>query len=174
MNKKALFLGIAYSLCYIIFKLAVLLGDYTLSNFGYYYSTVIGAVIIIPFLFIAIYLVRKDYGGLIAGKEALRIGLTVLAVGMIVTSVYNYVEFNWKLKDISMAYFNGPEYLDNLQKEQIKNPDKLKVEHFPVIIKEKIEGLSAFKAATGKLVPLLFFGLGGAFFASIFLKRSTR
>ena len=175
MNKRALVFGALYCLLYIIFKLVILLGGYTLSKFGYYYSVITGVFLIIPFFFFAIYQVReKDYNGVIGGREAVRIALTVLVIGLIGTTLYNYIEFNWKIKDLSVAYFKSEEFLDILKKEQVQHPDKLKAENFPSIIETKISELSAFRAATGKLVPLLFLGLGGAFTAAMFLKRASR
>jgi hypothetical protein len=173
MNKKAIYISLIYTILVIIFKLVILLGGFALSKFGFYYSTIIAVVCIIPFMFLAVYMVReKDYNGLIGGKEAVRIALTVLAVSTIFISVYNYIEFNWKFKDIAVVYYNGAEYLEILTKQQLKNPDKLKVSDFPKIIDDQIAQLSAFKATTGKLIPMLLFGLGGAFLTAISLKRN--
>jgi hypothetical protein len=172
MNKKALIIGLVYALSVIIFKLFILLGGHTLSKFGFYYSNIVATFFIIPFFFLAIYLVReKDYNGVIGGKEAIRIALTVLAVGVVFLSVYNYMEFNWKYKDIATQYYTSDDYLQILKTQQAKHPDKLKTEDFPKIIQEQITGLSAFKATTGKLIPLLFIGLSGAFIASVLLKK---
>jgi hypothetical protein len=175
MNKKALYFGLLYSLCFIIYKLVVLLGGYTLTKFGFYYSTVTGVLFILPFFFLAIYLVReKDYGGIIGGKESIRIALSILAVALVITSVYNYIEFEWKFKEIAIGYYNSPQYLDILKEQQLRYPAKIKIEDFPKIVKDQIAELSAFKSVTGKLIPFLFFGLGGAFMAAIMLKRKVR
>lgn len=173
MNKKAVYISLIYSVLVIVFKLIILLGGYTLTKFGFYYSTIIAVVCVIPFMFLAVYLVReKDYKGVIGGKEAVRIALTVLAISTIFISVYNYIEFNWKFKDIAMVYYQSAEYLEILTKQQLKNPDKLKVSDFPKIINDQIAQLSAFKATTGKLIPMLLFGLGGAFLTAISLKKN--
>jgi hypothetical protein len=175
MNRRALFFGLLYCLTVIIFKLIVVLGGFTFSKFGFYYSNIVSVFLIFPFFFLAIYLVReKDYGGLIRGKEAARIALTVLVVGMIGVSIYNYIEFNWKFRELSVEYYNGNEFLNILKAQQVKHPDKVKTEDFPKIIKEQIEGLSAFKATTGKLFSLLFLGMSGAFVVSVLMKRSQK
>jgi hypothetical protein len=174
MNKKALFYGLLYSAVVIAFKLYIVLSGNMFSKFGFYYSIITGVFLIIPFFFLAIYQVReKDFDGSIASRDGLRIGLTVLAVGLIVTSIYNYVEFNWKADEF-VKYYNSAEYLDILKIQQVKNPDKIKVEDFPRIIKEQSESLSAFRATTGKIIPLLFIGLTGAFVASIIMKREKK
>ena len=174
MNKKALLYGLLYSLVVITFKLYIVLSGNMFSKFGFYYSIITGVFLIIPFFFLAIYHVReKDHGGYIASREGLRIGLTVLAVGLIVTSVYNYIEFNWKASEF-VNYYTSNEYLEILKVQQAKNPDKIKIDDFPKIINEQIATLSAFRATTGKIIPLLFIGLTGAFAASIIMKREPK
>lgn len=175
MRKRAIVIGLVYCLAAIIFKLCILLGGYTLSKFGFYYSNIAAVLFIIPFLFFAIYQVRRKEGqGVISGREALRVGLTVVATAVIVLSLYHFIEFNWKYRDIATQYYHSEEYLGILKSQQAKYPDKLKAENFPKIIEEQIAGLSAFKAATGKLIPLLFIGFSGAFIAAVFMKRNAK
>lgn len=175
MNRRALLFGCIYCLLFIIYKLVILIGGYTLTKFGFYYSNIVGMVFIIPFYFITVQQVRdKDFGGVISGRDAMRMCMTVLATAVIITSIYNYFEFNLKYKDIATEYYHSDEYLNVLRAQQSRYPDKIKTENFPAIIEEQISALSAFKATTGKLIPLMFVGLGGAFLASIMLKRSAR
>jgi hypothetical protein len=175
MNKKALWFGLIYCVAVIIFKLVIILGGYTLTKFGFYYSHILSVFFIVPFLFIAVYMVReKDRGGIIGGKESVRIALTVVAVAIIGTGIYNYIEFDWKFKDISSEYYRSAEYLNILKAQQVQQPDKLKTEDFPKIIEEQISGLSAFKATTGKIIPLLFIGLTGAFITAVMMKKSPK
>jgi hypothetical protein len=174
MNKKALLYGLLYCLTVVVLKLCIVLSGNLFSKFGFYYSIITCVFLIIPFFFIAIYHVRqKDYNGYIGGKQALRIALTVLAVGLVGTSIYNYIEFSWQL-DAYATWYKGPEFLHELAKQQKLHPDKLKTEDFPKIIQEQIGSLSPFKAATGRIVPLLFIGFSGAFAASVIMKRSPK
>jgi len=175
MNKRALIFGLLYCLTVIVFKLVILLGGFTLTKFGFYYSNITGVFLIIPFFYFAIKQVRnKERGGIIGGREASRIAITVLAVAMIVLSLYNYMEFNWKFKDIAIQYYKGTEYLNYLKNIQSQMPDKIKTEDFPKIIEEQINSLSAFKATTGKLLPMLIIGLSGAFATSALMRRSEK
>jgi hypothetical protein len=175
MNKRALIVGLIYCLVVIIFKLVILLGGYTLTRFGFYYSNVVGVFLIIPFFIIAIHQVReKDFGGIISGRDAVRMALTVLAVSMIVLSIYNYIEFNWKYKELAIEYYNSPEYLQILKDWSAKQPDKIKIDDFPNIIQEQIGALSAGKATTGKLFPLILIGLSGAFICGLAMKRGPK
>lgn len=175
MNKRALLVGIIYCVTFIIFKLIVLLGGFTLTKFGFYYSGIVAIFAIIPFFILAVYLAReKDFGGVIGGRDAVRMSLTVLAVAVVITSVYNYIEFDWKYKDIAIEYYNSAEYTEVLKKMQTKMPDKIKTEDFPKIIKEQIGALSAGKATTGKLFPLVLIGLSGAFITAMIMKRGKK
>ncbi|MBA3665650.1 MAG: DUF4199 domain-containing protein [Bacteroidetes bacterium] len=175
MNKRALLIGLLYCVTVIIFKLIILLGGYTLTRFGFYYSNIVGIFMIIPFLIIAIQQVRdKDFGGIISGKDAVRIALTVLAVAAVILSAYNYIEFNWKFKEIAIQYYNSPEYLQILKDWQVKQPERIKIDNFNKIIDEQIGALSASKAMTGKLFPLILIGLSGAFISAMIMKRGPR
>ncbi|MBX3165675.1 MAG: DUF4199 domain-containing protein [Bacteroidetes bacterium] len=172
MNKRALNFGLLYSLTVIVFKLIILLGGFTLTKFGFYYSNIVSVFLILPFFYLAIHQVRdKDYEGAISGREAMRMALTVLAVGIVVLGVYHYIEFNWKFKEIAVQYYNSNDYLEVLQRMQSQLPDKINTEDFPKIIEEQIQDLSAFKASTGKLLPLLIIGLSGAFITSALMKK---
>lgn len=175
MNKRALNIGLLYCIVVIIYKLIILLGGFTLTRFGFYYSNIVAIFMIIPFFVLAIQQVRdKDFGGMISGKDAVRMALTVLAVAAVVLSLYNYIEFNWKFRDIAVQYYNSPEYLKILNDWQVKSPDKVKIENFSTIINEQITALSAGKATTGKLFPLVLIGLSGAFITAMIMKRGPK
>lgn len=173
MNKRAMFFGLLYAAVVIVYKLVIFLGGYAFSKFGFYYSNLLSNLLMIPFFFICIQQVRnKENDGFIAGREAIRLAFTVLAVSMIFISAYNYFEIgSEKFKSLAAEYYNGEEYRNILLAQQPNYPEKLKTENFPAIIKEQITGLSPFKGATFKLIPMLIFGLGGGFMASIALRR---
>ncbi len=175
MNKRALVYGLAYCAVAIAFKLYILLGGYILTNFGFNFSHIVSVIFIIPFLFLAATQVRKkDLSGVMSGREAMRISLTVVAVAVVVMSIYNYVEFVWKYNEIATTYYNSDKYLEVLKKLQVQNPGKLKTEDFPAIISEQINGITPFRSTTFKLIPLLFFGFTGSFICSVFVKRQAK
>jgi hypothetical protein len=174
MNKRALFFGLLYCGLVVAFKLVILLGGYTLTKFGFYYSNITAVLFIIPFFIMAVGQVRdKDHGGVISGRDAARIAITVLAVAVVVLSIYHFIEFKLSYHDIATQYYQSEEYLDILKVQQAQHPDKIKTTDFPRIIEEQISSLSAFKATTGKLVPLLFIGFSGAFITAVFMKRNA-
>lgn len=174
MNRRAVYNGLIYCALAIAFKLYILLSGQSFTKFGFNYSIIVSIFLIVPFFFIAIWQVReKERGGVIGGRDAIRIALTVLVVGIVVVSTYNYIEFNWKTRELSVAYYKGPVFLERLKEMQARLPDKIKTEDFPKIIEEQLTSLSAFKATTGKLIPMLIIGLGGSFVAAVMLKRSV-
>ena len=170
MNRIAFYYGIAYSLVVIAFKLFILLGGYSLSSFGYFYSGITSVLLIIPFYFFAIRRVRNNNDGIIGGREAARISLTIFAIGAIIISTYNYFEFEFSGKAMAINYYNSEQFLTFL-----KSQTKIKADDYQKIIAEQIKTaeVSAFKATTGKLFSYMFIGLSSAFILSAAMKKSN-
>ncbi len=169
MNRTAFYYGIAYSLVVISFKLFILLGGYSLSSFGYFYSGITSVLLIIPFYFFAIKQVRNNNAGIIGGREAVRISLTIFAIGAVIISTYNYFEFEFSGKAMAINYYNSEQFLTFL-----KSQSKIKPDDYQKIIAEQIKSaeVSAFKATTGKLFSYMFIGLSSAFIISAAMKKS--
>ncbi len=173
MNKRALYLGLTYSICVIIYKLVIVLTGQQLTTFGFYYSHIISVFAIIPFMIIAIKYVRDvENGGVIGGREALKIGLTIFGVSVVILSCYNAIEFVWKLEDISKEYYNGADYHAFLEKQVQLNPGKVKPEMFQNIIDENIAALSPMKAVTAKLFSFFLICFSSAFIVAVFMKKA--
>ena len=172
MNKRALYYALAYSVFVIVFKLYIVLGENSLSSFGFHWSQAFVMFMIVPFYLFAIKGVRdREQGGLIAGREALRIALTVFAVSALITSVYNYIEFqNWG-RHLAEQYYNSDEYLNFLKRQ-----NKVKADQYPRIISEQIAAAQngAFVATSVKLFGFLLVGVPGALFATLVMKRRRR
>ncbi len=172
MNKKALYFALFYAALFIIHKLIILLGGYYTTRYGWFFAHIVGVFAIIPIYIIAIKSVRdKNNGGIISGKEAIRIALTIFAVSAVIISVYHYVEFQWKGKEIAVEYYKGNQFLDFL-----KSQSKIKPEEYTKIIEDQIKNteVSAFKATTGRLFSMMIIGLSSAFICSVFLKGDKR
>lgn len=167
MRNRALIFGIAYSIVVIIYKLIIVLGGYGLTRFGFLFSHIVSVVAIVPFIFIAIKLTKNDLEGYISGRDAFKTGLRLLVISAIITSAYNFLEFEWKWKELSVVYYNSPAFL-----EILKSKPKFTAEEYPKIISEAINGLSSFKATTGKLFVLFFFGVTASFISAVFLKKT--
>lgn len=171
MNKKALLFGLIYSACVIAFKLSILLGGYSLSHFGWYYSHALSVFLITPFYFVLLYNVRqKDFNGAMSGRDGLRIALSMFAVAAIITSIYNYIEFEYSGKQLAVDYYHGQQFLDYL-----KTLPKIKPETYSKIIEEQVSNAvtSSFKATTGKLFGLMFIGISGAVIAAAFMRKKS-
>ena len=169
MNRKPIYFGVAYSLLIIIFKLVILLGGFSLTYFGWYYSNITGVLLVIPFYILAIKSIRdKDLGGFISGREALKIALTVFGVSAILISVYNYFEFEYSGKALAIEYYNSEQFLDFLKRQS-----RIKAEDYSKIIEEQIKNseVSGFKATTGKLFSFMLIGISTAIMCAAMLKK---
>lgn len=172
MNKRALIFGVIYSIVVIIYKLIIIFSGQQLTTFGFYYSHIISVFAIIPFMIIAVKQVRDiDYGGVISGREALKLGLTVFGISVVILSLYTYIEFEWVMKDISVQYYNGPEYHAFLEKQSAANPAKLNKSMFQGIIDDNIAALSPLKAVTAKLFSFFILCFSFSFIIAVFMKR---
>lgn len=171
MNKKGLYFGIAYSITAIALKLFIVLGGYSLSTFGYFYSGITSVLLLIPFYYFAVRGVRNERGGIIGGREVLRICLTIFAVGAVLVSIYNYFEFEYSGKALAIDYYNSEQFMTFL-----KAQSKIKAEDYQKIIAEQIKAseVSAFKATTGKLFSFILIGAMSAFLTSALMKRSPK
>jgi hypothetical protein len=170
MNKKALLYGLAYCALLITFRLVIIIGGYSLSKFGYYYSTITGVFLLIPFFYLVIKDVRdNDYGGFIGGREAMRLALTVFAVGAILGSVFHYFEYQYHGAELAQQYYNSEQFL-----EFLRTRTKVKPEDYSRIIDEQLRDSkgAAFKATTGKLFSFMLIGLAGAFITAASMKRN--
>ncbi|MBL7901527.1 MAG: DUF4199 domain-containing protein [Bacteroidia bacterium] len=170
MNKKALLYGLIYAAVVIAFKIYILVSGNALTKFGYFYSNITAVFLILPFYFLLLKNIRdKEYGGVLAGREAFRLCLSLLVVALVLVSIYHYIEFSRYGQTLAETYYNSETFLNFLKSQKNITPDK-----YNSIIAEQIKtaGTSAFKATTGKLVSYLFIGISGAFIVSVFMKRS--
>jgi len=172
MNRRAFILGIIYSVCVIIYKLVIILSGQQLTTFGFYYSHIISVFMIIPFMIMAVKYVRDvERGGMIGGRDALKVGLTIFGISVIILSCYNAIEFVWKLEDISKEYYNGADYRAFLERQVKMNPDKLNSGMFQGIIDDNIAALSPVKAVTAKLFSFFLISFSSAFIIAVFMKK---
>lgn len=171
MHKRALIFGLVYSLLVICFKLFLQIGHYYATTFGFVFSHITSVLFIVPFIIVLLITVKKkEFDGNIGGREAMRIGLTMVAVAAIFITAYNYFEISRYGKEMAEAYYNGDRFKLFLIK---KVPDITK--HAAIIsenIRMATEENTPFIASTVKLLPLLFIGGSAAFLTSVFIKRA--
>jgi hypothetical protein len=168
MNKRPIYIASIYSTLVIVFKLAIVLGGFLETRFWFMGSHIVSVFFIIPFIWLAIKLVRdKDYGGVIMGREAFVAGLMVVALSAVIISVYHYIEFEWKLRDFAVNYYNSAEF----QADMLKHNPNVKPEQYPTLMKKQLESLSAFKAITAKLLSFFLVGVSSSFLCAAFMKK---
>jgi hypothetical protein len=167
MNKKALIIALIYSVLVIIYKLSIWLGGGMFNDFNFKYSHILSVLSIIPFLIVTIKWVRdKENGGIISGRDAMRMALTVVGISAIILSVYNYIEFKMNL-DAFADYYRSETYMNYMMKDP-----KAKQLGYQKIIDFQISQLSPIKATTGKLFPFLLLSLSGSFICAVFMKKN--
>ena len=123
-------------------------------------------------VFLLIFLVRRERGGQISGKDALKEGLSFILVAVIIFAVFNYIFYEKELHDyfVNFKQTKGPGIiLEQAQKEG----KKFTSDQITKMINDEINDLSAFKDTTYKLFSMLMFGIFSSFIASIFLKRGA-
>lgn len=167
-KNRALQFAVAYSLLVIIYKVSIIFSGHALSKFNFYFSNILSVLVIIPFIFLTVKYARRDRGGYIGGKEALKTGFLMAVISAVILAIYNYMEFEWVWRDLSIQYYHSNEYKVFLQTTQ----KQIKPEDYPTIVDAAIKELSAFKAITGKLATLMFISLGASFMCAVFLKRN--
>ena len=170
MNKRSLYIGLAYSISVIIFKLIILYGGFALTKFGFNYSHIISVFCIAPFLILAIkYRRDKDLGGLINGKLAFQTAMAVTFIAAVVLSVYSYLEFD-KWKELSPQYYSGEEFHKKYEEYYLNNPTAKK-ETFESVVQKNVMYLNAFQFMTVRLISLLFIGISTSFIGTMFMKK---
>ena len=166
-KNRALQFGIAYALLVIIYKVAIVISGTALSKFNFYFANILCVLAVIPFIYLTVKYTRRDNGGYIGGKEALKTGFLMAVIAAVILSVYNYFEFEWVWRDLSAEYYHSNDFKLFLEKNK-----QIKPEEYPAKIEAAIHELSAFRAMTGKLATLMFIGLGTSFMCSVLMKRN--
>lgn len=170
LKSKPLVYALLYSALVITIKLVIILGGFALTNFGFNWMQIISVWLLIPFCWLVIRSARQQNGGYIGGKKALQTSLQMCVIAIAIISVYNYIEFEWKWKDLAELYYRGDAYHHFLEKNK-----NIKPEDYPKIIDSMVagfKGMSPFKHITLKLIAYLFFGVSSSFIFAMFMKKN--
>ena len=171
LKQKPFLFALVYCVFVIVFKLFVFYSGLQMTKVGMY-SHILSLLLMTPFILLLVFIVRKERGGEIAGKMALREGLIFMAVAAVILSVFNYIFFQQELGSYIINYIQtkGPA---SILEEAKKNGKTVSPVEIDKMIKGGIEDLSAFKDTTSKLFSILVYGIFSSFIASIFLKRNS-
>ena len=109
IKTKPIAFAIIYSLLVIAFKLYVFYSGLQMTKLGMY-SHILSLLVILPFVFILIFLLRKEKGGDLSGKDAIKHALLFVSISAIMLSIFNYVFFENELKTYIANYIQtqGP------------------------------------------------------------------
>lgn len=171
IKKKPAQFAFIYSILVIAFKLFVFYSGLQMTKLGMY-SHILSLLIMLPFVFVLIFLLRKEIGGEISGKLALKEALVFVSLAAIILSVFNFVFFENELNDYIVNYIQteGPK---SIQEQAKKIGKPVTTAEIDKMINGEITNLSAFKDTTSKLFSIIAFGIFSSFVTSIFLKKST-
>ncbi len=166
MRKKAFILAAIYSALVVAFKLFIWQGGHTF-DLSYRWAHAYSLLAIIPFIFGGVRWVREsENGGFITGKQAGQTGLTITLFSAMILFAYHYIEFNNSL-DLYKAYYQSAEFKLGLAQDP-----KVKAMGVDKAVDMMIANLSAFKAATMKLISLLVVAFPCAFLCAVFMKKN--
>lgn len=171
IKTKPVAFALIYSLLVIVFKLYVFYSGLQMTKLGMY-SHILSLLVMLPFIFLLIFLLRKEKGGDLSGKDAVKYALIFVSISAIVLSVFNYIFFQQELGTYIANYIQtqGPK---SILEEAAKKGQKISTADVDKMIKGGIEELSAFKDTTSKLFSIIVFGIFSSFVSSIFIKRNT-
>jgi hypothetical protein len=155
----------------IAFKLFIFNSGMQMTKLGMY-SHILSLLLMTPFIFLLVFLERRNRGGQIEGKAALQQGLIFASVAIVILSVFNFIFFQQELGACIADYIraNAPK---SLMAEAAKKGKTLTPAEIDSMVKGGIEDLSAFKDTTSKLFSMLIMGIFSSFVASIFLKTGS-
>ncbi|MFL5751945.1 MAG: DUF4199 domain-containing protein, partial [Bacteroidia bacterium] len=136
------------------------------------YSHLLSLLLLTPFCFILIKLTRDNQGGIIGGKEALRVALRFVFVSAIFLSVFNYIFFEAAMGEFMVNYIRsiGP---GKMKEDMLKAKKAITDAEIQKQIELAVSQLSAFKDTTFKLLSIIAFGLFSSFISAVFLRRKA-
>ncbi len=128
-------------------------------------------LVLLPSIYFTIRYYRNNYtGGLIGGKEAVKVGLQFVLVAVLIMAAFQAIFFVLDFKEFKINYINtvGPE----VTKAAIKNGVlKAKESEIPKILQQEIEQITLSGEMKVVFLKYLIYGLFSSFISSIFLKR---
>ena len=83
LKQKPFLFALVYCVFVIVFKLFVFYSGLQMTKVGMY-SHILSLLLMTPFILLLVFIVRKERGGEIAGKMALREGLIFMAVAAVI------------------------------------------------------------------------------------------
>ncbi len=168
-KNTTVFLALIYSLLFAAAVCFFFYGDHV-QYITYPY--LVGLLFMLPFIYAAIFLKRKNEGGLLGGRPAFKEGLKFVVIATLFMALFQvlFFEFSFREYKINFMQTMGPQIL----KEQIA-AGKMKMDEadIPKMIAADIEGVTVFKEITAVVFKNLFFGTFASVVSAIILKRKA-
>lgn len=171
LKTKPVAFALIYSLLVIAFKLFVFHAGLQMTKLGTY-SHILSLLAMTPFVFVLVFLLRKERGGEVSGKVALKHALIFVSMSAVILSVFNYVFFERELSTYIVQYIQT-EVPKSIQEQAQKTGKPVSAAAMDKMINENIQNLSAFKDTTSKLFGIIIYGIFSSFVVSIFLRRNA-
>jgi multisubunit Na+/H+ antiporter MnhG subunit len=172
MNRWAFYSGLGFTFIVVVYKCFVLYTGMYFSNWGFKFANL--AAVLIYTIWIPITLViinRAHYRWHMPGREVFKAGLGIVAISLIGISIYHVFEVQSdEFKQQANRYYNSPEYLKLLKQQQALHPHLFKIQDIPKIIASQTNGISVFRAVTGRMIPFLLYGGLVSLFTAIGLR----
>lgn len=169
MKNKVIVWAIIYSILSIAFKLYVFYSGNQNSRLGDL-SHLLTLLLIFPFIAIAIFISRKNNGGLISGRDAVRQGMLFTFIVIIVLGVFNYIFYEVELGKFIAATYLNVDY-NELLIEAKKHDKTATLEKVMANQKTYVASFTAFKDTTFKIFGYLLFGGFSSFVGAVILKK---
>ncbi|MCD6065180.1 MAG: hypothetical protein K0S33_6 [Bacteroidetes bacterium] len=168
MKSRIFLIAIVYCVLSISTKLILFYGSYYNSPMGRLGPFILLGMIL-PFVVFIVYLKRKENGGVIGGKEAVRQGLIFVSIIAVVMTAFDYIFYVAEMKDFYTQFFTNTDYHE-LLKEKLKhekNASMLDVVRQQMLYEQGFKYFSLSRA----LFPIFAFGLFSSFISGVFMKR---
>lgn len=136
------------------------------------HAYLIGLLLMLPFIYTAVWLKRKREGGLLAGRDGVKEGLRFVVAATLFMALFQVIFFETGFHDYKVNFMEtqGPEIL---KKQIAEGKARISEKDIPRIIQEDVQQVTVFKEITSVVFKNLFYGVFSSFIAAMALKRKV-
>jgi hypothetical protein len=134
------------------------------------HAYLIGLLVMLPFIYAAVWLKRKKQDGLLGGREGVKEGLRFVVAATLFMALFQVAFFETGFRDYKVNFMQteGPVML---KKQIAEGKAKISEKDIPRIIREDVQQVTVFKEITSVVFKNLFYGAFSSFIAAMMLKR---
>jgi hypothetical protein len=167
MKRTTIGIALIYCILVIFFQLTVFYTGHQLDPIGKF-SKMICLVCMLPFILTAVYIKRKNNGGVIGGKEAVREGLYVAILSIAVIVLFEYIFYVTEFREYALNLHR------NMTKEEVFKEAQLRDKNIkmPQALANHIVAMRYMRFSISEFViPYLMFGMFSSFVGAVIMKR---